>query len=286
MAQGSAAEGEDVSDGITVWRDGEISGSTGDTFRVKVGEADRSEIEAVVLEVMECVASGAWNRAQSRECQLAMELLVNSATREREEAQAEALDTENANRPRDKPETGTVTTESPDTGDEADAGEDGPVEGASESDVDPDTIPAELVRELDRALMAWSVRVLGGNKLSKEVKQDWNELVAPQWGVISHALDLSPPKPHGTVNAHLAEQMEDPEFRAEYEAEGEKLAPESIPAEPVRYLVETIDEWQKMEQGRVLLDSKTICSTQRDMIHARDVIRKLLPPRNSCSTGG
>jgi len=175
-----------------------------------------------------------------------MELLVNSATREREEAQAEALDTENANRPRDIPETGTVTTESPDTGDEADAGEDGPVEGASESDVDPDTIPAELVRELDRALMAWSVRVLGGNKLSKEVKQDWNELVAPQWGVISHALDLSPPKPHGTVNAHLAEQMEDPEFRAAYEA---AKCEASAPAEDTGYPDAAALEWMNAPMG-------------------------------------
>ena len=167
----------------------------------------RSEIEGVVLEI--------YKRERQREWEQFADNL----------------------RPCDIPETGTVSAESPDTGDQADAGEDGLVKGASESDVGPDTIPAEVVREIVDKVIYWADemhRLVHIHGLPRELTDGFDSLVA--WiadldGAV--APSGQSPAPHGTVAAHLAEQMKDPVFRAAFEAEGEEPGKHPEPGEEV-----------------------------------------------------
>jgi len=119
------------------------------------------------------------------------------------------------------PDTGTVSAESPDTGDQADAGEDGPVKGASESDVDPDTIPAEPVRELVEAIAARQ------HVLHLKFGCGHPACVRTTKALLAVKAHLAGPgkPPHGTVDAHLEEQMKEPEFRAAFEAEHNTTEP-------------------------------------------------------------
>ena len=88
-----------------------------------------------------------------------------------------------------------------------------------------DTIPAEPVREIVDKVIYWADemhRLVHIHGLPRELTDGFDSLVA--WiadldGAV--APSGQSPAPHGTVAAHLAEQMKDPEFRAEYEAEGE-----------------------------------------------------------------
>ncbi|HUW09211.1 MAG TPA: hypothetical protein VM537_05740 [Anaerolineae bacterium] len=171
-----------------------------------------------------------------------------------------------------KADTGTVSTEAPDTAEQADAGEDGPVKGAS---TEPCDIPAEsgesevreALRKFDQAHTPWVVKALTRGWITEEGKEAWNRDVAPHMfrlyaflpdkapeseasagsgdvcpdtteATFSATRDgakltlgasgtfeeepfcgpgsFEPAAPYGTVDAHLAEQMKDPEFRAEY----------------------------------------------------------------------
>ena len=102
--------------------------------------------------------------------------------------------------------------------------------GANESGADPEeppfspgcqnTIPAELVREIVDKVIYWANemhRLVHIHGLPRELTDGFDSLVA--WiedldGAV--APSCQSPAPHGTVDAHFAEQMEDPEFRAEY----------------------------------------------------------------------
>ena len=89
------------------------------------------------------------------------------------------------------PDTGTVSAESPDTGDQADAGEDDPVKGASAEPCD----------------------------ISSVIMHKYRRFVNPSAGsgdAFCGPGSFEPAAPYGTPDAHLAEQMKDPEFRAEY----------------------------------------------------------------------
>ena len=84
----------------------------------------------------------------------------------------------------------------------------------------PDTIPAEPVRELVERIHADSYEhEMTGTRVVK--------LLHLEGALAEVEHHLPPRKPHGTVDAHLAEQMKDPEFGAEYLREAAERAAEA-----------------------------------------------------------
>ena len=231
----------------------------------------RSAFEAVALEVLEEEDEFDRKIVTSPAFQGVVQAL-SEITAEDWEQFAKQVPLVYANRTRDIPETGAVSAESPDTGDQANAGEDGPVKGAS---TEPCDIPAEsgesevreALRKFDQAHTPWVVKALTRGWITEEGKEAWNRDVAPHMfrlyaflpdkapeseasagsgdvcpdtteATFSATRDgakltlgasgtfeeepfcgpgsFEPAAPYGTVDAHLAEQMKDPEFRAEY----------------------------------------------------------------------
>ncbi|HUW08551.1 MAG TPA: hypothetical protein VM537_02435 [Anaerolineae bacterium] len=122
-------------------------------------------------------------------------------------------------------------------------------------DVVPDTIPADSVRQLMDGLRVWTIR--HWNDLPQNVREDWGYMVAEHYAAL-HGVSFDPVTPE------------------ELRAMDDKLAPETVPAEPVRELVDLEDEWFAEVDGR---SADEWVDLEGRLHGARAKVKDSLPPR-------